>query len=81
MQTIVATRSAIGPAYMTPSIPIKRGRIRSSGRRKMICLVNDIKIPFFGLPIAVKKLAEIGCIKHRQIKNRYLRKKFTPKSK
>ena len=79
--TIVATKSATGPAYITPSIPRKSGRIINNGKRKRICLVRDIKIPFFGFPIAVKKFAEIGCKKQRKIKNRKIRKNFSAKSK
>ena len=35
----------------------------------MICLVRERKIPFPGLPIAVKKLEEIGCIAFKNVKN------------
>ena len=40
-----ARKSAIGPAYKMPSIPIASGRRNINGRRKRICLVRDKKIP------------------------------------
>ena len=65
-----AARSAIGAAYMMPSMPRKSGNSNSSGSRKIICLVNERKIPRFGLPIAVKKFEVIGCRKFKNVKNR-----------
>lgn len=58
--TIAAIKSAIGPAYIIPSIPMNNGKITMSGSKNKICLVRDKKIPFFGLPIAVKKVDVIG---------------------
>ena len=60
MEVIAAIKSAIGPAYIMPSIPENRGRITIRGSRKIICLVRERKIPPFGLPMAVKKFEEIG---------------------
>ena len=65
-----AMQSATGPAYIIPSMPMPRGRMIMSGRRKIICLVRDRNIPPFGLPIAVKKLELIGCRKFKKVKNR-----------
>ena len=72
--TAAARKSATGPAYMIPSIPMKRGKIIKRGRRKMICLVRDRKAPTFGLPMAVKKLEVIGCRKFRKVKNKKILK-------
>ena len=58
--TTAATKSAIGPAYIIPLIPINIGRTTKSGKKKIICLVKERKTPFFGLPIEVKKFATIG---------------------
>ena len=69
-----AVKSAIGPAYMIPSIPMARGRIKMSGIRKIICLVSDRKIPPPGFPMEVKKVVVIGCIKFRKVKNRKILK-------
>ena len=55
--------------YIRP-LPRKTGRIKSSGTKKMICLVRDRKIPFAGLPMDVKKVDVIGCKASSQIKNR-----------
>ena len=61
---IIATRaaapSAIGPAYITPSIPMNNGKIRINGSRKMICLVRDTTIPSFDFPMDVKNPEDIG---------------------
>ena len=65
-----AIRSATGPAYMIPSIPMINGRIKMSGSRNMICLVRESTIPVFGFPIAVKKFDEIGCAKFKNVKNK-----------
>ena len=74
MHASAAVKSAIGPAYMIPSIPKNNGKIKISGNRKRICRVRDKMIPFLGLPIAVKKFDEIGCIKQIQIKNKNILK-------
>ena len=55
-----AKRSAAGPAYIIPSIPINIGRIISRGKRKMICLVSDKNVPFAGFPIDEKNVDDIG---------------------
>ena len=39
---MAAAASAIGPAYITPSIPINIGKMIMSGSRNNICLVSDI---------------------------------------
>ena len=65
-----AARSAAGPAYMIPSIPRKSGKSRIRGRRNMICLVRDRKVPILGFAIDVKKLDVIGCRKFRKVKKR-----------
>ncbi len=44
-----AAASAIGPAYITPSIPINNGKIMINGRRKITCRVRDITIPSFAI--------------------------------
>ena len=55
-----AAASAIGPAYITPSIPINSGKIMISGSKKITCRVIDITIPSFAIPIEVKKQEDIG---------------------
>ena len=59
---MAAAASAIGPAYITPSIPIKIGKIIISGSRNNICLVSDINTPSLDLPIELKKfdVTDIG---------------------
>ena len=52
--------SAIGPAYMTPSIPKKTGKMTIRGSRKSTCLVRDIITPSLAFPMEVKKQADIG---------------------
>lgn len=52
--TTAAMMSATGPAKRIPSIPEKRGKIRISGIRKIICLVKDMNIPRNGLPTEAK---------------------------
>ena len=47
--------SAIGPAYMTPSIPKKIGKTTISGSRKSTCLVRDMITPSLAFPMEVKK--------------------------
>lgn len=69
-----AIKSATGPAYIIPSIPIKSGKIIINGRRKIICLVSDKSMPFIGFPIAVKKFDVIGCIKFKKVKNKKILK-------
>ena len=54
-QITPAKKSAIGPEYITPSIPINNGITISKGKRNIICLVRDRNVPIFGLPIDVKK--------------------------
>ena len=46
--------SAIGPAYMTPSIPKKTGKMTIRGSRKSTCLVRDIITPSLAFPMEVK---------------------------
>ena len=55
-----AAASAIGPAYITPSIPIINEKITISGKRNSTCLVRDITIPSFAFPIDVKNPEDIG---------------------
>ena len=74
MLTYAAARSAIGAVYITPSMPKRYGKISSSGSRKIICLVSERKIPFFGAPIEVKKFELTGWIPFRNVKNRKMRK-------
>ena len=38
--TIAAATSAIGPAYITPSMPMNFGKIRINGSKKITCLVS-----------------------------------------
>ena len=40
-----AAASAIGPAYITPSIPIINEKIIIRGKRNSTCLVRDMTIP------------------------------------
>ena len=47
-------------AYMTPSIPIRIGKIIISGKRKITCLVKDTTIPSCAFPIEVKNPDDIG---------------------
>ena len=78
---VTASRSAIGPEYMIPSMPIIKGRPIINGSRKMILLVRLRKVPFSGLPIDVKKLADIGWILFRKTKNIYILKYLSAKAK
>ena len=64
-----AAASAIGPAYITPSIPINRGKITINGRRKITCLVRDITTPSFAFPIEVKNPDDIGWIPFAKVIN------------
>ena len=59
----------MGPAYMTPSIPIKRGRITIRGSRKTSCLVRDMIIPSFASPMEVKNPADMGCMPLAKVRN------------
>lgn len=55
-----AAASAIGPAYITPSIPIINEKTMINGKRNSTCLVRDITIPSFAFPIDVKNPEDIG---------------------
>ena len=56
-----AAKSAIGPAYTTPSIPKYIGSIITKGSKNKTCLVSDKNIPRDDLPIEVKKLDVNSC--------------------
>ena len=75
MTTVTAAdrKSAIGPANKMPSMPINNGRINSGGRKNKICRVSERNAPLTALPIAVKKVVEIGCKKSMNVKNRNFR--------
>ena len=60
MDTNAAIPSAIGPAYMIPSIPKNTGKIRIRGSKKIICLVRDKNSPLFGFPMDEKKFEVSG---------------------
>ena len=62
MAITAAAASAIGPAYITPSIPINKGKIRISGSKNSTCLVSDTTIPSLAFPMDVKKPEDIGWI-------------------
>ena len=62
MERIAAMASAIGPAYMIPSMPRKIGSISMKGNKKKICLVKEIMIPNLAFPIDAKKLEVKGCM-------------------
>ena len=64
-----AAPSAMGPAYITPSIPQRKENSRISGSRKMICLVIEIIMPSFALPMEVKKFDVRGCRPLAKVKN------------
>ena len=55
-----AAASAIGPAYITPSIPIINEKTMINGKRNSTCLVRDMTIPSFAFPIDVKNPEDIG---------------------
>ena len=74
MLTDAAARSAIGAVYITPSMPKRYGKISSSGSRKIICLVSERKIPFFGAPIEVTKCQLTGWLRLRNVQTRTMRK-------
>ena len=71
-------------AYITPSIPRNKGNIRISGSRKRTCLVSDMTIPNFALPIEVKNPEDIGCMPFAKVMNmkisRYLSAKWKYRS-
>ena len=48
--------SAMGPAYITPSIPQMAGKMRMRGMRKIICRVREMRMPIFARPMAVKEV-------------------------
>ena len=79
IDTEPAIKSAIGPEYIIPSIPINKGIIIIKGNKNNICLVNDKNIPFFGFPIAVKKLDDIGWKQFINVNNKNILKYFTAK--
>ena len=58
--TIKAIPSAIGPAYIIPSIPNILGSIIISGSKNNNCLVIAMKAPLNALPIEVKKVPDTG---------------------
>ena len=68
-ESIAATLSATGPAYITPSIPQSIGKITISGSRQMICLVKERKIPLLAFPMEVKKFDVIGWIPFKNVQN------------
>ena len=72
--TIAAAASAIGPAYITPSMPMNFGKIRINGSKKITCLVSDTTIPSFALPIEVKNPDDIGWIPFANVININIRK-------
>ena len=78
--TIPAIKSAIGPAYIIPSMPINIGNITIKGNKNNICLVNERNIPFLGFPIAVKKLDDIGWKQFKNVNNKNTLKYLTAKS-
>ena len=55
-----AAASAIGPAYITPSIPINNGKKMNNGRRKTTCRVRDITKPNYAIPKEEKKPEDTG---------------------
>ena len=73
--------SAIGPAKRTPLNPKISGKQIISGVKKSTCLVRDMKIPFCGFPIDVKKFDDSGCRKAVNIPKRNTLKYFSQNSK
>ena len=61
-------------------MPINKGNIIINGSKNNICLVNERNIPFLGLPIAVKKLDDIGCMQFTKVKNKNILKYCTANS-
>ena len=76
MPVVAAIKSATGPAYITPSIPIYKGKIIIRGSKNIICLVRERSIPLSGFPIAVKKFDVIGCTKFKNVKNKKILNKL-----
>ena len=68
------TQPVIGPAYITPLIPMNIGNIIISGSRKIICLVSDMNTPSCDLPIELKKLEVTGWIPFTIVRNIYILK-------
>ena len=58
--TINAIPSAIGPAYIKPSIPNILGSIMISGSKNINCRVIAMKAPLIPFPIEVKKVPDTG---------------------
>ena len=54
MDTVKATKSAIGAAQRIPSNPNKVGRNRANGIKNNTCRVKDKIIPLYALPMALK---------------------------
>ena len=79
--TIAESRSAVGPLYKIPSTPMNMGKIIRGGRKNIICLVMERNAPFSGLPMDVKNVVVIGYKQLSHVKNRNMRKKFSPKRK
>ena len=79
IDTTPAIKSAIGPEYIIPSIPINKGKITINGNKNNICLVSERNIPFYGLPIAEKKLDDIGWKQIKKVNNKNILKYFTAK--
>ncbi len=50
-----AEKSATGPAYNTPRIPKRSGRIRIRGIRKKTCLVSASKAPFVAFSVSKER--------------------------
>ena len=71
--------SAIGPAYMTPSIPKKNGKMTISGSRKKTCLVSDLITPSLAFPMEVKNPADIGWIPLAKVISMKIRRYFSAK--
>ena len=69
-ENTAAIPSATGAEYITPSIPMKIGRIINKGSRKIICLVRERNTPFPDFPMDVKVFAVIGCIPLIKVKNK-----------
>lgn len=49
-----------------------------NGRKNIICLVRERKMPFTGLPIDVKNVDVIGWKQQSHVKNRNFLKKSVP---
>ena len=69
--------SAIGPAYMTPSIPKRKGKMTISGNRKNTCLVRDMITPSLAFPMEVKNPADIGWIPLAKVISMKIRRYFS----